>query len=154
VRVLLMGVQTVAVPASLTADITYHWWLSMIQPSVRGKIALDLEFLAAVLTRIAEVMSVLADEVRPQSLFASAYQAADDADKLVAGEFTVVRGFLVLLGEMRDHRGSLITAEIASYARESFLISWHYISESGILFLYFRFASTHDLCLMCEHVLF
>jgi len=49
-RVLLMSIQTVAVPAGLAADIAHHRRLPMIQPSVRGEIALDLELLAAVLT--------------------------------------------------------------------------------------------------------
>lgn len=152
-RMLLMGVQAVAVPAGLAADVAYHRQLPMIQSGVRGKIALDLELFTAVLARVAEMMGVLADEMRPQGLLASAHQTADNAGELVAGEL-VVRGPLVLLGEMRDHRGSLVTAEVARYARESFLISWHRVTERRILFFHFRFASAHDLCLVCEHVLF
>lgn len=145
-RVLLMGVQAVAVPAGLTANVAHHRRLPMIQPGVRGEIALDLELFAAVLARVTVVLGVLADEVRPQGLLAGAHQAADNAGELalVAVEPVVVRGPLVFLGEMRDHRGSLVAAEIACYARESFLISRHCIGERGIL-LHVRFAFANDL---------
>jgi len=48
-RVLLMGVQAVTVPAGLAADVAHHRQLSMIQPGVRSEITLDLELLAAML---------------------------------------------------------------------------------------------------------
>lgn len=48
-RVLLMGVQAVTVPAGLAADVAYHRYLPMIQPGVRGEVALDLEPLATML---------------------------------------------------------------------------------------------------------
>lgn len=117
-RVLLMGVQAVTVPAGLAADVAHHRRLPMIQPGVRGEITLDLELLAAVLARVTVMLGVLADEVRPQGLLAGADQATDNASELAlaAGELVIVRRPLVLLGEMRDHRGSLLAAEVARHA--------------------------------------
>lgn len=105
-RVLLMGVQAVAVSTSLTADVTHHRRFSMIQPGVRGEIALDLELFTAVFARVAVMLGMLADEVRSQGLFAGAHQAADDASELAlaASELVFVRCPLMFLGEMRDHR--------------------------------------------------
>jgi len=88
---------------------------------------------------------MLANEMRSQGLLAGTHQAADDAGEfaLITGKPAIVCGFLVLLGEMCDHRGSLVTAKIARYARKSLLISRHRVGEHGILF-HFRFASAHD----------
>lgn len=101
------------------------------------------------------MLGMLADEVRPQGLLTGAHQAADDAGELAlaAGEPVVVHGFLVLLSEMRDHRGSLVAAKVTHYARESFLISRHCVGERGMLF-YIRFASTDNLHRMRELVPF
>lgn len=117
-RVLLMGVQAVAVPTGLAADVAHHRRLPMIQPGMRREIALDLELLAAVLARIIVVLGMLADEMRPQGLLAGAGQATDNAGELAlaAGELVIVRRPLVLLGEMCDHRGSLLAAEVAHHA--------------------------------------
>lgn len=147
-RVFLMGVETVAVPAGLAADVAHHRCFLMIQPGVRSEITLDLEPLAAMLARVTVVLGMLADKVRPQGLLAGAHQAANDAGQLalVADKPVVVRscGPFVLLGEMRDHRGSLVAAEVARYARESLLTSRHRVSERGTPF-HVSFAYAHDL---------
>lgn len=154
-RVFLVGVETMAVTAGLAADVAHYRRFPMIKPGVRGEVALDLELLAAMFARVTVILGMLADKVRPQGLLASAYQAADDAGELalVAGKPAVVRGHLVLLGKMRDHRGSLVAAEVARSARESLLISRHRVGERGILF-HVRFASAHDLCRVRELVPF
>lgn len=150
--VLLMSVQAVAVAAGLAADVAHHRRLPMIQPGVRGEVALDLEPLAALLARVTVMLRMLADEVRPKSLFAGAHQAADDAGE-VALVTVVVHGPLVLLGKMRDHRGSLVAAEVAHYARESLLITWHRVGERIVLF-HIRVVAAQDLRHMRELVPF
>lgn len=152
-RVLLMSVETVAVPAGLAAHVAYHRRFTMIQSGVRGQVALDLELLAAVLARVAKVLRVLSHEMRSQSLLASADQAADDASKFTLATGELVRASLVLLSQMRDHGRSLVAAKLARPARESLLISRHCVGERRI-FPHVRLALTLDFRCVSVLVLF
>jgi len=105
----------------------------VIQSRVSGEVALDLEFLTTLLARVAVMLRMLAHKVRPQGLLAGADQTADDAGELAFIVEPVVRDPLVLLGQMCDHRGSLVASKVARYARESFLITRYRVGERGIL---------------------
>lgn len=119
-----------------------------------GEVALDLEFLAALLARVAVMLRVLAHKVRPQGLFAGADQTADDAGELAFIVEPVVRDPLVLLGQVCDHRGPLVASKVARYARENFLITRYRVGEFSCrrILLRVRFTLTLHFHRMRESV--
>lgn len=120
--VFLMSVQAVAVPARFPANVAHHRRFPVIQPRVRGQVALDLELLAALLARELVTLRVLSHEVRTQRLLPRTDEAADDARELsLTGVLTLAR-VPVVFSQVSDHRRSLVATKVADRAGQSFLL--------------------------------